>query len=155
MAGIDVGGDASVEWKVVADHVRNEDHNPNGQGGVKHHGIDETDLGEQNGFWFTLKMPRDAANAATFVSTLCTACANAQAHQNVPEFAVSFTLPIEGHFKDQINIKWKSKPLPPGHVSYAAKALAKRKPAAKKKSSAKKRSAGPAAKKKKAAGRRK
>jgi hypothetical protein len=155
MAGIDVGGDSSVEWKVKADHVRTEDHNPNGPGGVIHHGIDETDFGAANGFWVTLKMPKDAANAATFVSSLCTACADAQANQNVPAYAVSFTMPIEDFFtskiKDQIHIEWKSKPLAPGHLSFAAKALAskgKGKPAAKKKSSAKKRSARPASKKK-------
>jgi hypothetical protein len=150
MAGIDVGGDSSVEWTVLADHVKEEDHGPNGPGGVKHHGIDDTDFGAQSGFWFTLKMPRDPANAATFVTTLCEACANAQAHQAVPEFPVSFTLPIESRFSDQIYIGWNSKPLAAGHVSFAAKALAaKGKRSAGKKSSAKKRTARATSKKKK------
>ena len=152
MAGAEIGGDSSVEWKVLADHVKSEDHGPNGSTGVKHHGIDNSDFGEQNGFWVTLKMPRDAANAAKFVSTLSEACANAQAHQAVPEFPVTFTLPIEYQFRDQINIEWISKPLPPGHQKFAARALAaKGKRSAGKKPSAKKRAARPASKKRRPA----
>jgi len=154
MAGIDLGGDSSVEWKVVADHVRSEDHNPNGQGGVRRHGIDETDFGKDNGFWFTLKMPINAANAKTFVDSLCAACDEAKKHQAEPKFAVTFTLPIEEDFKDQIYIGWKSKPLSPGHISYAAKTRAsKGKRSAGKKSSTKKRTARATLKKKKAPGR--
>jgi hypothetical protein len=142
MAGAEIGGDTSVEWTVLADHVRttppNEapQHGPQGSGGWRQHGKDETGLGAQSGFWITLQMPRGQGDAATFVNSLTQAAAAAAANQSVPGFAVSFTLPIENANPQQIQIQWDSLPLAAGHRPFAA--LAAKKTAKGKKKAAKK-----------------
>ena len=119
MAGAEIGGDSSVQWSVVADHVRGNPapgHGPFGPGGWKHTGIDETGLGAQNGFFISLKMPRNANDAAVLVNTLMAAAASAQANAGSPGFRVNFTLPIELQSTDQILIDWHSTPLAPGRI---------------------------------------
>jgi hypothetical protein len=60
------------------------------------------------------------------VNTLVQACADAQAHQAVPGWRIAFTLPIESQSSDQIKIDWNSTPLPPGHRTFGAKAVARK-----------------------------
>jgi hypothetical protein len=112
MAGAEIGGDTSVEWDVRAGHVRTTpppEHRPDGPRGWRQHGKDETGFGALSGFFITLKLPRKAADRATFLTTLCQACADAQAHRDVPGYRVEFTLPIEGRNPTQIRVEWTSK----------------------------------------------
>jgi hypothetical protein len=111
MAGAEIGGDSSVEWVVKADHIRTK-HLPKSEKsgkGWRQHGIDETNFGAKFGFFITLKMPKDPRDRKTFITTLCRACADAQAKQNVPGAQVRITLPIEPKSPDQIRIKWTAK----------------------------------------------
>ena len=117
MADAEIGGDTSVEWKIKADHIRESQPPTSKPDAVerrrwRQHGIDETDFGEKSGFFITLKMPKDASERRTFVTTLCRACADAQANIDNPGSRVHITLPIERKSPNQILISWKSKKLP-------------------------------------------
>jgi hypothetical protein len=112
MAGAEIGGDSSVQWTVVANHVRLKNRPPesgsDGIGGWRQFGIDETDDGAKVGFFISLKMPRDANDAETFVTTLCQACDAARVKQRTPGAKIQFILPIEKESTDQILIDWQS-----------------------------------------------
>jgi hypothetical protein len=109
MAGVDVGGDSSVEWLVLVDHVRNTpEHEPHGVGGWRHHGIDETNDGD---FKLTIKVPSDPFARGSFVKALkdgFDAVIAGDSH-------VQITFPIEGGQPKQIQINWDSKPITAGH----------------------------------------
>ena len=117
MAGAEIGGDSSVEWTIKADHVRKKDlpkSAKSGKGGWRQRGVDETGRGAKFGFFITLKMPKELRDRQTFITTLCQACADAQANRDNPGSPIRLTLPIEGESPGQIRIKWKSKKLRSG-----------------------------------------
>jgi hypothetical protein len=112
MAGAEIGGDSSVEWTIKADHVRVKSlpkSQKSGGKGWRQHGIDETNFGPKSGFFITLRMPKAPGDRRTFIDTLCRACADAHAKQDVPGAQVRITLPIERKSRGQIRITWKAK----------------------------------------------
>src|SRR5262249_34004451 len=108
MAGIDVGGDSSVEWLVLVDHVRKNpppEHGPhpgNPNKGWKHHGVDETDITSPANFTICIKIPDDR-NA--FFSALQAAISDAATKDTL-----CFPLPIVQRQPKQIRISWDSLP---------------------------------------------
>jgi hypothetical protein len=104
MSGADIGGDGSVKWNVVADHVRGGTvkDKPKGAKGREQGGVDETDANEK--FTISIKIPSEKTD---FVATL--EAAAAAARTGAPGSRVWFTLPIEEHNEDQIQVTWNSK----------------------------------------------
>jgi len=107
MAGADVGGDSSVMWRVWVGNVRHKElkHNPKGAHGHEQGGVDETDAGED--FTVTIKVP---PNDPKFLERLGSAVTRA-ARKKRGGRRVRFTLPIRPKDTDQIQIRWKSKPV--------------------------------------------
>jgi len=109
MAGVDVGGDSSVEWLVVVDHVRNTpEHEPHGDRGWRQRGIDETNDGD---FTLTIKVPSDLLARGSFVKALKDGFDAVIAGDSY----VQLTVPIESGQPKQIQINWDSKPITAGH----------------------------------------
>src|SRR5262245_1495289 len=106
MAGIDVGGDASVEWFVEDEHARRNPErdsaqHPSNPKGWKQHGVDEND--QPGDFTICIQIPD---NRDAFLSGLQAAIRDVGNKK-----ALCFTLPIVPNQKGkQINISWKSRP---------------------------------------------
>ncbi len=112
MSSAEIGGDSSVEWTLISDHVRQgppPDHGPHGNGGWKQHGVDETDVNQN--FTVSIKIPNDRNNANTLANTLNQAAIAAQAQAGNPGSRISFLLPIEPSSPAQIQVDWTSAPL--------------------------------------------
>jgi hypothetical protein len=148
MASAEIGGDSSVEWTLISDHVRQgnpPDNAPNGNGGWKQHGVDEADFNQN--FTISIKIPNDRNNANTLASTLNQAAIAAQAQAGNPGTRISFLLPIEAKSSDQIQVNWTSAPLLAKHphpsIAFARwlgaqwKAINMKKPKGKKKATRK------------------
>jgi hypothetical protein len=108
MAGGDIGGDGSVQWRFRGENVRRSsiENCFIGDTGFEQSAVDETPSEES--FTVSVKIPR---NADVFVRTLREAAENAAKHAGEPGYLVSFVLPIEAKNPDQIQVRWKSLPL--------------------------------------------
>jgi hypothetical protein len=146
-AGIGVGGDGSVAWRIQVAHVRKGSivSRPVKPGGFLQSGVDETEPGN---FTIGVQVPRTGGEQ--FAQALQRAAEEARRYSGQPGYRVTFPLVIEPRNENQITVTWKSAPLPPRR--YAAtekaapqkaapkkKAVAMKKAAPKKKAAAKKR----------------
>lgn len=109
MAGIDVGGDTSVIWKVDVDHARpgKQKSDPKGPKGHHQEGIDETDVDQY--FTISIEIPAGTVqknNLAAGLQSAANTVTNSPAGSGI---RVSFPLPIEPQNEDQIQIRWNSK----------------------------------------------
>lgn len=110
MSGADIGGDESVQWLIEVDHVRTAKlkQEPRGAKGWRHKGVDETDDGD---FTISIKVP-DAD--PRFLERLRAAVDRADkrlGEEKRRNRRVRFTLPIVRGDHNQIEIRWKSKPV--------------------------------------------
>jgi len=107
MAGIDLGGDSSVEWLVQVDHVRrNPDpessQHPTNPKGWRQHGIDETDKTKLVNFKICIQIPDDRDGFFSDLQNAITDAANKK--------TLCFLLPIVEKQNKQISISWDSLP---------------------------------------------
>ena len=116
MAGGDIGGDGSVEWRFFVDNVRRSAirNCTIGDTGYEQGGVDETDPGEK--FTVGIKIPQSPEE---FVKTLRAAADEAERHMKEPGYIVRFTLPIESKNSGQIQIRWNSAPVKPAAAAPA------------------------------------
>lgn len=109
-AGVEVGGDGSVAWKVTVAHVRKGSvvSRTRGDYGYEQSGVDEAEYGQS--FTIGIKIPRE--DGEQLAAALARAARDAEAHSKEPGYEVTFPLIIEPDNHKQIVISWESAPLP-------------------------------------------
>jgi|307.fasta_scaffold414235_2 hypothetical protein len=113
MAGVDIGGDGSVQWHAWGDNIKPgkevvQNHGPHGR---EHQNVDKTDPGGV--FTISIEVPPNQTDANTFLQSFAAACAQAQ--NAAPGDRIQFILPIVDYDTTQIHVDWVSSPAPP-HV---------------------------------------
>ncbi|HEX7796525.1 MAG TPA: hypothetical protein VF456_19320 [Vicinamibacterales bacterium] len=124
MAGVDIGGDGSVQWHAWGDNIKpgKEVVKNRGVHGREHQNVDNTDPGEN--FRVTIKVPIDTAQAAAFLAFFT------NVPNTLPGGTVYFELPIIEEDTDQIHVEWNSSKTfaPPGRgAALKARVAVKRK----------------------------
>jgi hypothetical protein len=102
MAGVDVGGDGSVQWHAWGDNIKpgKEVVKNRGAHGREHQNVDNTDPGGK--FRITIKVPIDPSQAATFLAFFN------NLSNTPPGSLIYFELPIIDNDTDQIHVEWDS-----------------------------------------------
>lgn len=148
-AGVGLGGDGSVAWKIWVSNARKGSvvSRTRGEYGYLQEGVDEAEYGQN--FTIGIKIPRE--DGEKFAQALAEAAKDAEAHCKEPGYRVTFPLIIEPKNHDQIVITWTSAPTPPKGLPPKTKKKPGKAAAAKPKAGKRKKSSGkPTGKKKKA-----